>query len=61
MGLGARRGAHFAIVADTHPDFMRYFFACQYAGLVPVPLPAPTQLGKNQDYTQQLRPADDGV
>ncbi len=44
-----------ALVADTHPDFMRYFFACQYAGLVPVPLPAPIQLGSHQDYTGQLR------
>jgi fatty-acyl-CoA synthase len=44
-----------ALVADTHPDFMRYFFACQYAGLVPVPLPAPIQLGIHQDYTEKLR------
>ena len=55
LGLGPRRGARVALVADTHPDFMRYFFACQYAGLVPVPLPAPIQLGKNQDYTGLLR------
>jgi fatty-acyl-CoA synthase len=55
LGLGARRGARVALVADTHPDFMRYFFACQYAGLVPVPLPAPIQLGIRQDYTGQLR------
>jgi fatty-acyl-CoA synthase len=27
-------------VADTNPDFIRFFFACQYAGLVPVPLSA---------------------
>ena len=55
LGLGPRRGARVALVADTHPDFMRYFFACQYAGLVPVPLPAPIQLGNRQDYTGQLR------
>lgn len=55
LGLGPRRGARVALVADTHPDFMRYFFACQYAGLVPVPLPAPIQLGKLQDYTGLLR------
>lgn len=35
LGLGPRRGARVALVADTHPDFMRYFFACQYAGLIP--------------------------
>ena len=55
LGLGSRRGTRVALVADTHPDFMRYFFACQYAGLVPVPLPAPIQLGIRQDYTGQLR------
>ncbi|MGD9300075.1 MAG: fatty acyl-AMP ligase [Desulfobacterales bacterium] len=55
LGLGPRRGARVALVADTHPDFMRYFFACQYAGLVPVPLPAPIQLGNRQDYAAELR------
>jgi fatty-acyl-CoA synthase len=55
LGLGPRRGARVALVADTHPDFMRYFFACQYAGLVPVPLPAPIQLGIRHDYAGQLR------
>lgn len=55
LGLGPRRGARVALVADTHPDFLRYFFACQYAGLVPVPLPAPIQLGNRQDYVGQLR------
>ena len=55
LGLGPRRGARVALVADTHPDFIRYFFACQYAGLVPVPLPAPIQLGNRRDYTGQLR------
>ena len=43
IDLGASRGSRVAIVADTHPDFMRFFFACQYAGLVPVPLPASTR------------------
>ena len=55
LGLGARRRARVALVADTHPDFMRYFFACQYAGLVPVPLPAPIQLGIRQDYIGRLQ------
>ena len=55
LGLGPRRSARVAIVADTQPDFMRYFFACQYAGLVPIPLPAPIQLGDRQHYVEQLR------
>ena len=55
LGLGPRPGARVALVADTHPDFMRYFYACQYAGLVPIPLPAPIQLGDRRSYGDQLR------
>ena len=45
LGLGLPRGARMALVADTDADFVRFFFACQYAGLVPVPLPAAVHLG----------------
>ena len=55
LGLGPKRGARVALVADTHPDFMRYFFACQYAGLVPVPLPASIYLGGHEAFVKQLR------
>jgi fatty-acyl-CoA synthase len=34
-GLNVERGARVAIIAETDPDFLRFFFACQYAGLVP--------------------------
>jgi fatty-acyl-CoA synthase len=54
IDLGASRGSRVAIVADTHPDFMRFFFACQYAGLIPVPLPASVHLGGRQAYVSQL-------
>jgi len=53
--LGLPRGERMAIVADTHPLFHRYFFACQYAGLVPVPVPAALQLGGSDAYVRQLR------
>ncbi|MFC1882064.1 fatty acyl-AMP ligase [Thermodesulfobacteriota bacterium] len=55
LGLGASRGSRVAIVADTQPDFMRFFFACQYAGLIPVPLPASIHLGGRDVYVSQLR------
>jgi len=55
LGLGPRRGARLALVADTGPDFVRYFFACQYAGLIPIPLPAPIQLGDRRNYVKLLR------
>jgi len=54
-GLKAARGARLAIVADTHPDFLRFFFACQYAGLVPVPLPIPLNPGGHKTYVQHTR------
>jgi fatty-acyl-CoA synthase len=54
-GLGLPRGARVAMVADTTPDFIRFFFACQYAGLVPVPLSASLHLGSQRAYVQQLR------
>ena len=49
------RGARMAIVADTHPLFHKFFFACQYAGLIPVPVPAALQLGGSDAYVRQLR------
>ena len=53
--LGLERGARMALVADTHPDFIRFFFACQYAGLIPVPLPASVHMGGRKSYVNQLR------
>lgn len=49
------RGARVALVAHTHPDFMVVFYACQYAGLVPVPLPAAIHLGGHEAYVRHLR------
>lgn len=54
LTLGVPRGSRVALVADTHPDFVRFFFACQYAGLTPVPLPAVIQLNGRQEYIHQL-------
>ncbi len=53
--LGLARQARVALVADTDPDFVRLFFACQYAGLVPVPLPAAVHLGGREAFIRQLR------
>jgi fatty-acyl-CoA synthase len=55
MDLGTTRGSRVAIVADTDPDFMRFFYACQYAGLIPVPLPASVHLGGREAYVSQLQ------
>jgi fatty-acyl-CoA synthase len=54
ISLEVPRGSRMALVADTHPDFVRFFFACQYAGLTPVPLPAVIQLSGRNEYINQL-------
>jgi fatty-acyl-CoA synthase len=55
LGLNLERGSRVALVAETYPDFLRFFYACQYAGMVPVPLPASIHLGGHQAYVFQLR------
>ena len=49
------RGARVALVAETLPYFHRFFFACQYAGLIPVPVPMPVSLGGKETYVHKLR------
>ncbi|MEN8260806.1 MAG: fatty acyl-AMP ligase [Pseudomonadota bacterium] len=53
--LGVKRGDHIALVAETEPDFLIHFFACQYAGLVPFAVPVPTNFGSHEIYVRQLR------
>ena len=55
LGMGLVKGDHVALVAETNPDFVRFFFACQYAGLVPVAVPASIKLGGHDTYVKQLR------
>jgi fatty-acyl-CoA synthase len=55
LGLKLERGSRVAIIAETCPDFLRFFFACQYAGYIPVPLPASIHLGGHKAYVDQLR------
>jgi len=55
LGLGCKRGDRVGIIAETDPMFHRFFFACQYAGLIPVALPASLQLGARKAYVGQVR------
>ena len=55
LQLRLSRGDRVALVGETTADFVTLFFACQYSGLVPVPLPAPAGLGKRDFYIHQLR------
>ncbi len=49
------RGDRIAIIAETSPEFIVTFFACQYAGLVPAPMPMPVNLGGKDGYINQIR------
>jgi fatty-acyl-CoA synthase len=55
MGLGLNKGDRVALVAETNPDFIRFFYACQYAGLIPVALPASVKVGAHCAYVAQLK------
>jgi fatty-acyl-CoA synthase len=55
LALGLERGSRVALVAETCPDFLRFFYGCQYSGMVPVPLPASIHLGGHKNYVSQLR------
>ncbi len=55
QGLKIERGSRVALVADTDPGFLQMFYACQYAGMVPVPLPASLRLGGHATYVAQLK------
>lgn len=55
LSLGCKRGDRVGIIAETDPMFHRFFFACQYAGLIPLALPAGIQLGAHKAYVGQIR------
>ncbi len=52
--FGIERYSRVALIAETNEDFVCYFLGCQYAGLLPVPLPLPTSFGGREGYTEQL-------
>jgi fatty-acyl-CoA synthase len=52
---GLAPGARVVLVADTDADFAILFFACQYAGLLGVPVSLPTTLGGRDAYVAGLR------
>jgi fatty-acyl-CoA synthase len=54
VGLGYNKGDRIALIADTSADFVSFFIGCQYASLLPVPLPLPTSFGGREGYVDQL-------
>lgn len=55
VGGGAKPGDRVALLAETAPDFLIAFFACQYAGAIPVPMPTPVAFGRREAYVGQIR------
>ena len=51
---GLKRGDRVAVVAETGPDFMYVFFGCQYAGLVPCPMPYSMFIGGRDAYVERI-------
>ncbi|MEM8851322.1 MAG: fatty acyl-AMP ligase [Pseudomonadota bacterium] len=55
VGAGLKPGERVAMLAETDGDFCRAFMACQYAGLVPAPMPLPAAFGGRATYVDHLR------
>jgi fatty-acyl-CoA synthase len=55
LRAGLNRGDRVAIVAETHPDVVAAFCACQYAGLIPALLPLPPAFGGKDAYIEHIR------
>lgn len=55
LATGLSPGERVGLIAETDGDFARAFFACQYAALVPAPLPLPAALGGRAQYLEHLR------
>ena len=54
LAAGLTPGDNIGLAADTDADFITAFFACQYARLVPAPLPLPAPLGGREAYVDQI-------
>jgi fatty-acyl-CoA synthase len=55
LAAGLKPGDRVAMIADTDAAFVRAFFACQYAGLVPAPMPLPAAFGGKDAYVAHIR------
>lgn len=55
LSLNIRKGERVALIAESSTGFVEAFFACQYAGLVAVPLAIPMGVGQRDSYTAKLQ------
>src|SRR4051794_27473434 len=54
LSFGLKRGDRVGVVAETGPDFMGVFFACQYAGLIPCPMPYTMYMGGKDAFVERI-------
>ncbi|ROR11482.1 fatty-acyl-CoA synthase [Erwinia sp. JUb26] len=55
LSLDLKKGDRVALIAETSVGFVESFFACQYAGLVAVPLAIPMGMGQSATYIDKLQ------
>jgi fatty-acyl-CoA synthase len=55
LSAGLEPGDRVMLAAESDGEFLRSFFACQYAGLVPAPAPLPAPLGGRAPYLGHIR------
>lgn len=55
LSQGLRPGDRVALIAETGADFVIAFAACQYARLLPAPVPVPPAFGGRESYAVLLR------
>ena len=55
LATGLVPGDRVMLAAESDGDFLRAFFACQYAGLVPAPTPLPAPFGGKATYIDHVR------
>ncbi len=54
VNAGIKPGERVAVVAETGAEFMVVFFGCQYAGMVPCPLPYSMYIGGRESYVTRI-------
>lgn len=55
LSLNLNKGDRVALIAETSVGFVEAFFACQYAGLIAVPLAIPMGVGQRDSYMSKLQ------
>nr|EKE5104724.1 fatty acyl-AMP ligase [Escherichia coli] len=55
LSLNLKKGDRVALIAETSSGFVEAFFACQYAGLVAVPLAIPMGVGQRDSWSAKLQ------